>query len=344
MTSHPEGLPRMTGTSLAPRDRVRLTSLGLGAAQLGNLSRETSDDDARGAVLAAWDAGIRYFNTAPHYGLGLSERRLGSLLAGRPRDGFVLSTKVGRVLEPSPETADRSDDDGFAVPADHRRRIDFTRDGILRSVDDSLARLGLDRIDVLYLHDPDLAGPGHLETAFGVGIAALIELRDQGVVRAVGAGMNDAAPLSELIRRADVDLVMCAGRWTLLDYSAAVDLLPLAERRGVGVVAAGVYNSGLLSRPRPAADAQFDYAPAPAALLARVHAIADACERHGLTLPDAALAFPARHPAVVSVVVGARTAGQVADAVARAAAPVPEELWTELDELGLLPGGGGTAP
>lgn len=320
---------RATGRGLV------LTEVGLGAAQLGNLGRPTTDAEAEATVAAAWEHGIRSVDTAPHYGLGLSERRLGALLRAYPRDEVVVSTKVGRLLEPSPATADARDDEGFDVPADTVRRWDFSRDGILRSVDDSLRRTGLDRIDILYLHDPDVSG--QLEIAITDGIGALIELREQGVVRAVGAGMNQAAPLAELIRRADVDIVMCAGRYTLLDTSAADELLPLAAARGVGIAAAGVFNSGVLSQPRPADGAWYDYAPAPAALLAKAHRIADVAERHGLTLPDLALAFPLRHPAVTSVVVGARGRDQVIQNVDRHSVVVPDVVWADLAAAGLIP-------
>ncbi len=311
-----------------------LTELGLGTAQLGNLFRVTSDDEAAETVTTAWDAGVRYFDTAPHYGLGLSERRLGALLRSRPRDEFVVSTKVGRLLVPSPESADRRDSLGFDVPADQRRKWDFSRDGILRSVDDSLTRTGLDRLDVLYLHDPD----DHFEQASTEGIGALIELRDQGVVSAVGAGMNYTAPLAELIRRADVDLVMCAGRFSLLDGDALDDLLPLALERGVGVVAAGVYNSGILASPRPRSDATFDYHAAPTDLIDRTHAIADIAEEYALTLPTLAIAYVLRHPAVVSVVLGARGRAQVQQNIDRFETPVAEHLWKRLEELGLIRG------
>lgn len=315
------------------RRGLKLSELGFGAAQLGNLFRELTDEQARGAVDAAWDSGVRYFDTAPHYGLGLSERRLGALLARRPRDEFVISSKVGRVLEPSPTTADRLDDEGFAVPASMVRRWDFSRDGILRSFEDTLTRTGLDRIDVLYLHDPD----NHFEEASTVGIDALIELREQGLVRAVGAGMNHAAPLAELIRRADVDQVMVAGRYTLLDQSAADDLLPLALEREVAVVVAGVYNSGILGMDRPSASAKFHYETAPAALVERAGDIARVCEGRSVTLPEAALAFALLHPAVASIVVGARDAQQAASTAARYSASIPPMLWTDLRDAGLLP-------
>lgn len=315
------------------RSGVFMTEIGMGAAQLGNLYRESSDEEAVAAVAAAWESGIRYFDTAPHYGLGLSERRLGAALAARPRDDFVVSTKVGRLLVPSGYPAGVMDDGGFAVPATHRREWDFSRDGIRRSVDASLTRLGLDRIDIAYLHDPDDFGAqAHAEA-----IPALIELRDEGVVRAVGAGMNQSAMPAEFVLRHDIDVVMLAGRYTLLEQGALADLLPAAVHRGVGVVAAAVYNSGLLARPRPAADARYDYAEAPAALVARANAIADVCEQFGITLPEAAIAFPLRHPAVVSVVLGLRTAEQVASSAERYGAEIPEDFWAALAGQGLIP-------
>lgn len=318
---------RTTRTGLA------LTALGLGAAQLGNLYRVTTEEEVAQTVETAWDAGIRYFDTAPHYGAGLSERRLGEQLRGRSRDEYVISTKVGRLLVPSPETAHERDPHGFDVPADPSRQWDFSRDGILRSVEESLERTGLDRFDILYLHDPD----DHFEQASTEGIGALIELREQGVVSAVGAGMNHAAPLAELIRRADVDILMCAGRFSLLDSEALDELLPLAHERSVSIVAAGVYNSGLLSTPRPAPGALYQYAPAPPELIARTNAIADICEAHGVTVPEAAVAYVARHPAVVSVVLGARGTAQVAQNAARATTPIPDAVWRDLAASGLIP-------
>lgn len=194
-----------------------LTEIGFGGAQIGNLHRAIRDDTARAAVDAAWDAGIRYFDTAPHYGLGLSERRLGAALRERARSEYVISTKVGRLLVDAPESADRLDDDGFAVPATLRRQWDFSRDGIRRSVEQSLERLGLDSIDIAYLHDPD----AHWDAASTTGVAALAELRDEGVIGAFGAGMNQAAMLADFVERCDVDIVMVAGRYTLLDDAVA---------------------------------------------------------------------------------------------------------------------------
>jgi len=282
--------------------------------------------------VTSWDGGVRYFDTAPHYGLGLAERRLGEALREYPRDAYLISTKVGRLLVPTPQNAHLQDDDGFVVPATHRREFDFSRDGILRSLEGSLERLGLDDIDILYLHDPD----DHWHEASTTGMSALIELRDQGVVRSIGAGMNQSAMLSEFVRRYDVDIVMLAGRYTLLDQSALDDLLPLAQQRGVGVVAAGVYNSGLLSRDVVPDDAHYEYQPAPPELVARARAIAEVCRRHGVTLPEVAVQFSLRHPAVVSAVVGARDAAQAAGNLARYDAEIPSALWDELEGSGYI--------
>jgi D-threo-aldose 1-dehydrogenase len=310
-----------------------LPGLGLGAAQIGNLYREVPDEIAEQTVITAWEQGIRYFDTAPHYGLGLSERRLGKALKNLPRDEYIVSTKVGRLLVPSPETAVMKDEQGFDVQASTKRVWDFSRDGILRSVEASLERLDLERIDILYLHDPE----NHFEQASTEGISALIELREQGIVQAVGAGMNFAAPLAELIRRADVDLVMCAGRFSLLDSEAVEELLPLALSRNVGVVAAGVYNSGLLSSARPSVGANFNYEPASDELLAKANLFADVCEEYGLELPDLAVGYVRENPAVSSVVLGARTPEQVISNVEHFEAKIPQEMWDDLYELKLIP-------
>jgi D-threo-aldose 1-dehydrogenase len=310
---------------------LRLGALSLGCAQLGNLYREVSDEDAEATVDAAWELGIRSFDTAPHYGLGLSERRLGGALRERPRDAYVLSTKVGRLLEPVGRI-DGLDDGGFVVPATHRRVFDFSRDGILRSLTESLERLGLDRVDVVYLHDPD----DHMADALATGFPALAELRSEGVVDAIGAGMNDATLLATLVRETDMDVVMLAGRYTLLEQDSLDDLMPLCLDRGVGVVAAGIFNSGLLAHTQPPADAKHDYADAPRALLERAHAIAAICERHGTTLPAAAIAFPGAHRAVVNVCIGARSARQIARNVALHREPPPDDLWPDLVEHGLI--------
>lgn len=312
---------------------IRLTTLGFGAAPAGNLYQAMTDEDAHATFEAAWAAGIRYFDTAPHYGLGLSERRLGAFLRTRPRGELVVSTKVGRLLVPSPETAHRKDPDIFEVPAATRRVWDFSRDGVLRSLEASLERTGLDRVDVVYLHDPD----EHWEQAAHEALPALVELRDQGVVGAVGAGMNQSAMLTRFVRETDVDVVMCAGRFTLLEQAALADLLPAAAERGVAVVAAAAYNSGILAHDSPPSDATYDYAPAAAELLDRARRTAAVCAEHGVTLPQAALAYVRTHPAVVSTVVGLATPEQARQAGERVAVRVPAELWRALADVGLLP-------
>ncbi|MEA5363986.1 aldo/keto reductase [Amycolatopsis sp., V23-08] len=309
---------------------LSLSPLGLGCAQLGNLYHAITDETAAATVRRAWDEGVRYFDTAPHYGLGLSETRLGAALREHPRDEYVLSTKVGRVLEPNPGGAGEKDDEGFAVPAAYKRRWDFSRDGVLRSFEDSLTRLGLDRIDVVYVHDPD----DHFEEALRGAFPALRELREQGVIGAFGAGMNQAPMLGEFVRRTDLDVVLVAGRYTLLDQPALDELLPLCAERGVTVVVGGAFNGGILATAEPGS--VYDYAEAPAELVERASRIAKICAKHGVELPEAALAMPMAHPAVASVVVGAHDPGQVSVNARRARAVVPPQLWTELVDAGLL--------
>jgi D-threo-aldose 1-dehydrogenase len=302
---------------------LRLPRVGFGGANLGNLYEPMSDDDARAVLQAAWDGGIRYFDTAPHYGLGLAERRLGRFLADKPRAEYVVSTKVGRLLRPSPETADRLDMANlYAVPAAYERVWDPSPAGIRRSLSESLERLGLDRVDVVYLHDPDEYDLG---PSLEVGIPALAALRDEGHVDAVGIGSKSTAALLAGARSGALDLLMVAGRYTLLEQ--AEELLDACRTHSVGIVAAGVLNSGLLALPRPAPGARYDYLPAPEEVLARARRLADVCARFGVDLPTAALQFPLRNDRVRSVVLGATTAGQVRENLSRLRAPVPEELW-----------------
>lgn len=313
------------------KTNVDVTTFGFGAAGIGNLYAEVSDADAEAALQAAWDAGVRYFDTAPHYGLGLSERRIGKFLAGIPRDSYVVSTKVGRLLEPSDGTG-LDLDNGFAVPANQRRVWDFSADGIRRSVESSLERLGLDRVDVLLLHDPD----NHWAEAAGEGVPALADLRSQGAVGAVGVGMNQWEMPARFIRETSIDVVMLAGRYTLLEQSAAGEFLPLCVEHNVSVLAAGVFNSGLLARPTVADDAKYNYEQAPRDLVVRAQRIAAVCERHGATLPQAAVQFVLRHPSVASVVLGVKSAEQAVRNAELFAAPVPEGLWDDLRAEGLL--------
>ncbi|GAA2816576.1 aldo/keto reductase [Nonomuraea rubra] len=309
---------------------VEVTELGFGGGPLGGLFTPLPDEVAAEALAAAWEGGIRYFDTSPHYGIGHSERLIGEFLRRVPREQYVLSTKVGRLLVEQ-EAAGRTDE-FFQVPATHRRVWDFSRDGIRRSVEDSLTRMGVDRFDVLFLHDAE----EHFEAALRDGYPALAELRAEGVVGAIGAGMYDTGLLTRLVRESDVDAVMLSGYYTLLQHSALDDLLPACAERGVSVLAASVFNSGVLAAPRPAPDARFEYRPASGEVLERVHRIADVCEAHGVTLPEAAMAFPLRHPAVAGVVVGMRSAEEVRRNLAAFARHVPEGLWGDLAAAGLL--------
>jgi D-threo-aldose 1-dehydrogenase len=301
---------------------VGLTGLAFGAAAIGNLFTAVSDEVARATVDAAWDAGIRVFDTAPHYGLGLSERRLGAALRGRPRGEFVLSTKVGRILEPVADPVGE-DPDGFAVPAAFRRVWDFSGDGVRRSVEASLERLGLDRIDVALIHDPD----AHEEQALGEAFPALAKLRDEGVVGAVGVGMNQTRVPLRFVRETDIDVVLLAGRYTLLDRSGA-ELVDEAAARGVGIVLGGVFNSGLLVDPKPTST--YDYLAVPPEILNEALRLKGVCERYDVPLRAAALQFPQRRPAVKSVLIGARSPQEVRDCVEMARLPIPEALWTEV--------------
>jgi D-threo-aldose 1-dehydrogenase len=307
-----------------------MTRLGLGCAQLGNLYRAMSDETAAAIVDEAWTSGIRYFDTAPHYGLGLSERRLGAALASRPRAEYLLSTKVGRLLAENPAYAGERDTEGYDVPATLVRRRDYSRDGVLRSLESSLDRLGVDRVDIAFVHDCE----DHVEEALAGAVPALVELREQGVVSHVGLGMNFDRVLARFVRESDVDTIMLAGRYTLLEQPALDELLPLCVERGVRVMAAGVFNSGILATPEPGGT--YNYEAAPPELVERARKIAAVCARFAVELPTAAIALVAAHPAVEAVVLGASSVEQVRLNVARASVDVPDELWAALVEEGLL--------
>jgi D-threo-aldose 1-dehydrogenase len=297
---------------------IDLPRFGLGCAPLGGLYSAVGDEQAREAIDAAWDAGIRFFDVAPQYGAGRAERRLGAALARRPRDEYVVSTKVGRLIV-APGAGDEKPTHFADAPA-AELAFDFSRDGVLRSLEASLERLGLDRVDVVHVHDPD----DHLDAAIAEAIPALCELREQGAIGAIGAGMNHVAPLRRIVREADVDCILPAGRYTLLDRSGA-ELLDECARRGIAVIAAGVFNSGLL-----AGGDTFDYAPAGEPLLARARALEALCARHDVSLRAAAMRFPLRHPAVASVLVGARSAGEVRDNAAELERAIPAALWQDV--------------
>ena len=305
---------------------VEVTRLGFGAAPIGNLFTRVAEEEASSAVDAAWDAGVRFFDTAPLYGHGLSEQRLGAALRTHARDDYVLATKVGRLL--TPEVV--NDDDGFVDTPPVGWAYDFSHDAIRHSLDASLARLQTDRIDLLHVHDPD----EHAEDALRGAFPALRALRDQGVVRAIGAGMNQSALLARFVREADVDCVLLAGRYTLLDQSGLDELLPLCAQRGTSVIAGGVFNSGLLADPSPRAT--YDYAPASSELVARAQRLAEVCARHGVDLKAAALRFPLAHPAVACVLTGARSAAEMVENARLFSQPIPLALWDDLRRERLL--------
>jgi D-threo-aldose 1-dehydrogenase len=314
---------------------VTLSKLGYGAANLGNLHRELSDDDSQRILDAAWDAGIRYFDTAPHYGLGLSERRLGSFLRTKARSEFVVSTKVGRLIRPNPSGAGTLDlENSFVVPADQKRVWDFSPNGIRRSLDESLERLGLDRVDVLYLHDPERFD---LEAGLREGLPALVDLRDSGVVDAIGVGSMVTETLLAAAESAVIDLLMVAGRFTLAEQPVIPEVVPTCVRNGIGIVNASVFNSGVLADDNPQLESRYEYGEVPSRLLERVHAIRSVCREFGVSLPTAALQYSGRDQAVRSVVVGGSKPEQITENARRMLDPIPDELWTRLAELDLVP-------
>jgi D-threo-aldose 1-dehydrogenase len=320
---------------------IAFTELGFGAAPLGNLFRAVSEAEAQAVLDAAWAAGVRYFDTAPLYGLGLSETRLNHFLRGKPRDGYVLSTKIGRLLEVT--APDQRDGFGkwFDVPA-RRERFDYSHDGVLRSLEASLERLGLDRVDILYAHDLDIFTHGsraamlaRLEEFMAGGYRALLRLRDEGVIKAFGAGLNEAEPCDWLMERGEFDIFLLAGRFTLLEQGAQ-GFMDRAAARGVGVVIGGPYNSGILATgPRPGA--HYNYAPAPAEVLERAGRLQTVCQAHGVRLVDAAYRFPLLHRATVSVIPGGQGLGEMASNVQAARTTIPPDLWQALASEGLMP-------
>jgi D-threo-aldose 1-dehydrogenase len=296
------------------RSGLSVTRLGLGAAFLSGMFNPVTEEEAEATVNRAWDLGVRYFDTAPLYGGGVSEQRLGRALADKPREEFVVSTKVGRLVGPG---------DVF----------DFTYDGVLRSLDESLIRLGLDRVDAVFIHDPE---DRHLDEAVAGAYRALDELRDQGTIRAVGAGMNRSEPFVQLAREARFDCCLLAGRYTLLDQSGSRELFPLCEEEGIGVIAAGVYNSGILANPERGAT--FDYTPATVALVERAQELGAVCARHGVPLKAAAIQFPLRHSAVATVLSGVSSVAELEENVRMLETPIPPVLWEELRNDGLVIG------
>lgn len=324
-----------TDTKTLPRRAVQLTALGLGCSQMGGLYQATSAREVEDVFACAWAAGVRYFDTAPYYGYTRSEHRLGAQLAECPRDEYVVSTKVGRLLRPDASVA--PGDGGWANPYPFRPVYDYSYSGVMRSFEDSQQRLGLAHIDILYVHDigRDTHGDQHAhywqQLTTGGGFRALDELRRSGATEAVGLGVNEWQVVMDSMREFDLDCTMLAGRYTLLEQDSLTPFLDECLRRGNAIVAAGVFNSGVL-----AGNTKFNYAEAPANVVARVQALSATCAEFNVPLPAAALQFPLAHPAVVSCVVGVRTAAQLQQNLAWLEQPLPPALWQTLRARGLL--------
>ena len=319
---------------------LQFTELGFGTAPVGGLYRPVSGDEAHATMTRAWDAGVRYFDTAPLYGLGQSETRLNRALAGR--SGFIVSSKVGRLLRPS-RAGEVRDGIGKWFDVPNRKEIfDYSYDGVMRSVEFSLERTGLDRIDLIYAHDLDIFTHGsaeamqdRLDEFMASGYKALVALRDQGVIRGFGAGINEWQPAQWLVERGDFDIFLLAGRYTLLEQEALDSFLPLCLARGVGIVIGGPYNSGVLATgARPGAF--YNYNPAPDWVLAKVAKIEAVCAAHKVRLVDAAFQFPLLHPAVVSIIPGGQGVAEVDANVRAASAVIPAALWADLKAQGLM--------
>ena len=320
-----------------PRGGLSVPVFGLGGAQLGGLYRAMSDDDASALLDGAWDLGVRHFDTAPYYGYTRSEHRLGAALAQRPRGEFVLSTKVGRLMRPA--TASSPGDDAWVDPLPFRPHYDYTHDGVMRSLDESLQRLGVTQVDMLYVHDIGTATHNELHGLYwqqltdGGGFRALESLRRSGVARAVGLGVNEWQAVHASMREFDLDCAMLAGRYTLLEQESLAPLLDDCLARGTAIVVAGPFNSGVL-----AGGSTFNYATASPAVLERVRGLQAVCAEFDVPLPAAALQFPLAHPAVVSCVAGAHSETELRQVSAWLETPIPQRFWRALNQRGLIDG------
>jgi D-threo-aldose 1-dehydrogenase len=313
---------RATETRRLGRTAVEPTVLGFGGSQVGNLHQPVPEDDAARAIAAAWALGVRYFDTAPLYDRGRGEWRMGQALRGRPRERYVLSTKVGRLVQA------------------HNVAYDYSHDGVLRSIEDSLRRLGLERIDVAFIHDVDPYNhgpdqPRRFREAMQGAYPALDRLRREGTLGAVGVGVNSWRVCQDAVEAADFDCVLLAGRYTLLEQEPLASFLPLCERRGIGVIVGAPFNSSILARGATPG-AQYNDAEPSLEVAERVRRLEAVCARHGVSLGAAALQFPLAHPAVVSVLPGPRSAAQVEAAIRWLEETIPDELWWALKREGLL--------
>jgi D-threo-aldose 1-dehydrogenase len=320
---------------------LQFSELGFGGAPLGNMYRPLTEKEARATLDAAWNAGCRHYDTAPLYGLGLSETRLNGFLRAKPRDAYLISTKIGRLLELSTPQERTRRDQFFEVPA-RTERFDYSYDGVMRSLEFSLERLGLDRIDIVYAHDVDISTHGTKEAAdqrirelMAGGYKALAKLRDSGAIKAIGAGINDWEIAEQLARAADFDIFLLAGRYTLLEQEALNSFLPYCIEKKIGVVIGGPFNSGILATgPKPGA--YYNYQPAPKTILERVARIQAICAHHKVKLAEAALRFPLSHPAIVSVIPGGQKPSEVRRNAEMLAVKIPPALWRDLKAAGLM--------
>ena len=303
------------------RTGVEISRLSLGTAAIGGLYTSVSDEDCTETILTAVDNGINFIDTAPHYGKGTSERRIGRALAGRDRSTFVISTKIGRLLVPS-----TTDIDDFFMDADNTvgRKFDFSASGVRQSLEGSLERLGMDSVEVLFIHDPDENADAAIIEAY----PELDRMRSEGIIKAIGVGMNQCETPTRVIKETDIDMVLIAGRYSLLDQRALIELLPTAVERNVDIIAAGVFNSGILANP--VKGATYDYVPASDELLAKALRIREVLDGHQVSLTSAALQFPLRHPAVKSVLVGCRSAAEVKTNIDAFNLPIENKVWDDL--------------
>ena len=303
------------------RTGVEVSRLSLGTAALGGLYTSVSDEDCTETILTAVDNGINFIDTAPHYGKGTSERRIGRALAGRDRSTLVISTKIGRLLVPS-----TTDIDDFFMDADNtvERKFDFSASGVRQSLEGSLERLGIDSVEILFIHDPDQNADAAIIEAY----PELDRMRSEGIIKAICVGMNQCETPTRVIKETDIDMVLIAGRYSLLDQRALIELLPTAVERNVDIIAAGVFNSGILANP--VKGATYDYVPASEELLAKAVRIREVLDGHQVSLTSAALQFPLRHPAVKSVLVGCRSAAEVKTNIDAFNAPIENKVWDDL--------------
>ena len=327
------------GTRKFGRTPLTVTDMGFGAAPIGNFLRPISEAMSDAMVQRAWDAGMRYFDTAPYYGHGLSEARVGYSLRWKPRDQFAVSSKVGRVLEPAHRK--NIDFKPWADGLPFKCRFDYTYDGTMRSFEDSLQRLGLGHIDILFIHDADVFTHGpemqkvYFRQAMDGCYRALIKLRDEGAVKAIGVGVNNWEVMLDFMRQGDFDTLLVAGRYTLLEQEALDELLPLCERRNTALVIGGGFNGGILATGA-VPGAKWNYAPAPDHIMAKVKRIETVCAIYNVPLPAAALQFLLAHPAVASHVPGTRDVTQMEQNIALVGHPIPNDFWQELKRQGLL--------